>query len=231
MRKIIAGLVLLGMTIFTHPSQAAFGGLRVSGIAGVGILQGRHFYTGTPIPDRDMIKRLASIGSIMGASAGYLFELSESKLVIGGEAYLLIPGINPKIDLYLLNGPIEGTVAIKHGRSIGFAATVGMMMNPKIMVYLNVGIENARFQFTYLLQQPPIPPSNPAILPKQVISRSFKAFTPALGATYKMTPHILVGAELSSPLFKRFKISASGPRGYNYKPVERRLVLKISYLF
>lgn len=229
MKKTITGLAFLGMVMVVQPSQAAFGGFRVGGMAGLGLLQGKHFYTGQPYPDADMKKRLSVISSVLGAHAGYLFELSASKLVIGAEVYLLIPGINPKIDLALLNGPQEGSVTIKHSKSIGFAVTLGMMLNPKVMAYLNVGIENARFQFTYLLNQPPIP--LPAIPAKQVISHSFKALSPALGATYKMSSHFLVGIELSSPFFKRFKISASGPRGYNYKPVERRLVLKVSYLF
>ncbi len=228
MKKIITGLVLFGMIMIVQPSHAAFGGLRVGGIVGVGLLQGRHFYAGTPSPDIDMIKRLSVISSIMGANAGYLFELSESKLVVGGEVYLLIPGINPKIDLHLLNGPPEGTATIKHSRSVGFAATVGMMMNPKVLVYVNVGIENARFQFTYLLEQPPAGANMP---PKQVFNRTFKGLTPALGCTYKMSSHILIGAELSSPLFKRFKMRQTLPRTFHYKPVERRLVFKLSYLF
>ena len=229
MKKTIIGLVLCGMAMLAQPSHAAFGGLRIGGIAGIGLLQGRHFYTGPASPSDDMIKRFSVLGSMMGVNAGYLFELSESKLVVGGEVYLLIPGINPKVDLYLMrggaNGPVEGSVAIKHNRSIGFAATVGMMMNPKFMVYVNVGIENARFQFTYLIKdKPPIPP-------QQVFNRSFKGITPALGATYKMSAHVLIGAELSSPFFKRFKVRSEGPRSYHYKPVERRLVLKLSYLF
>jgi opacity protein-like surface antigen len=229
MKKIITALVLCGMMVLAQPSHGAFGGLRVGGMAGIGLLQGRHFYTGPNSPNDDMKRRFSVIGSMMGVNAGYLFELSESKLVVGGEVYLLIPGINPKVDLYLMNGgangPVEGSVAIKHNRSIGFAATVGMMMNPKILVYLNVGIENARFQFTYLIQnKPPIPP-------QQVFNHSFKGLTPALGATYKMSAHMLVGAELSSPFFKRFKVPSSGSRTYHYKPAERRLVLKLSYLF
>jgi opacity protein-like surface antigen len=229
MKRIITGLALYGMMMLAQPSHAAFGGLRIGGSAGVGLLQGRHFYTGPASPTGDMIKRFSVLSSMMGVNAGYLFELSESKLVVGGEIYMLIPGINPKIDLYLLNGatngPVEGSVAIKHNRSVGFAATVGMMMNPKILVYVNVGIENARFQFTYLIKnKPPIPP-------QQVFNRSFKGITPALGAAYKMSPHILIGAELSSPFFKRFKVPSSGSRSYHYKPVERRLVLKLSYLF
>lgn len=227
MKKIIIGLAL-GIITIVHPTQAAFGGLRVGGIAGIGLLQGRHYYAGPSSPDLDMIKRLSVISSIMGANAGYLFELSESKLVVGAEVYLLIPGINPSIDLHLLNGQPEGTATIKHNRSVGFAATVGMMMNPKVLVYLNVGIENARFQFTYNLKQPPAGAAMPA---KQVFNRSFKAFTPALGATYKMSSHMLLGVELSSPFFKRFKMRQTLPRTFHYKPVERRLVLKLSYLF
>lgn len=227
MKRSIRTLLLLGMIILAHPSQAAFGGLRVGGIVGVGLLQGRHFYAGKPSPDLDMIKRLSSIGSIMGAHAGYLFELSSSKLVIGAEAYLLTPGVSPSFELHLLNGQPEGKVTIKHSRSVGFAATIGLMMNPKIMVYVNVGIENARLQFTYNLNIPPAGVDMPA---KQVFNRSFKGFTPALGATYKMSSHLLFGVELSSPFFKRFKMRQTLPRTFHYKPVERRLIMKITYL-
>lgn len=227
MKKTITGLALLGMVMVVQPSQAAFGGLRVGGMAGIGLLQGKHFYTGQPYPDVDMKKRLSVISSVLGAHAGYLFELPASKLVIGAEVYLLIPGINPTIDLALLNQPQDGNVSIKHSRSIGFAATAGMMLNPKVMVYLNIGIENARFQFTYLFNKQRLP----EMPEKQTINHSFKALSPALGATYKMSSHFLVGIELSSPFFKRFKIRSTPPRGFNYKPVERRLVLKVSYLF
>lgn len=225
MKKIITYLAFLGMIMVAQPSQAAFGGFRVGGMVGIGLLQGKHFYTDHINPVVDMKKRLSVIGSILGAHAGYLFELSTSKLVIGAEVYFLVPGVNAKIDLALVNRPQEGSVAIKHSRSIGFAATVGMMLNPKVMAYLNVGIESARFQITYLLNNlAPIPP-------KQVFNRSFNGLTPALGATYKMSSNFLVGLELSSPFFKRFKGRDVLPRGYHYKPVERRLVLKVSYLF
>ncbi|MBM3468399.1 MAG: hypothetical protein FJX71_03090 [Alphaproteobacteria bacterium] len=231
MKKRIVGLVFLALITMVDSSQAAFGGLRVGANLGLQLLQGRHFYDGTPQPDADMIKRLSVMGGILGFHGGYLVELSSSKMVIGGEVYYLRPGASPTINLGLYKGPQEGQVTIKHESSMGFAATVGMMLNPKILVYVNVGIEMAKFQFAYQFNnvaQALIPPLTPA---KQVFSKRYNALTPALGATYKFTPNFLLGVELSSPFFKRFIARNSPPRSFQYKPVERRLMLKISYLF
>jgi hypothetical protein len=56
------------------------------------------------------------------------------------------------------------------------------MLNPKVMAYLNIGIENARFQFTYLFNKQRL---------QQCLRNKLLAITsalsPALGATYKMS--------------------------------------------
>ena len=226
MKKVITGLVLFGIIMTSHPSQAAFGGLRVGGMVGIALLQGKYFFTGPRTPEDDMKKRLSVISSAFGAYAGYLFELSQSKLVVGGEVYLLMPGFSTKIDLSLQNQPKDGTVSIKHSRSMGFAATVGMMMNPKVMAYLSLGLESASFEFKYDFDK-----TRPAATLSQTFKKKFNGFTPALGAVYKMSSHILIGAELSSPFFKKFKMHDGLPRTFYYRPVERRLVLKLSYLF
>ena len=229
MKKRISGLMFLWIIMVVHPGQAAFGGFQIGGNFGVMVLQGRHFYTGQPYPAGDMVKRLNPIGVISGGHAGYLVELGASKIVVGGEAYILIPSVNPKIDLALLNQPLEGTVNIQHNRSIGLALTAGMMFNPKLMVYLNAGMELAKFQFTYEFQpkinvSPPLPA-------KQTLNHTFKAINISLGASYKVGPHFLAGLELSSPFFKRFKARMDPPRAFHYKPAERRLMVKLSYLF
>jgi opacity protein-like surface antigen len=231
MKKRILGLMLLGIMMSAHPSQAAFGGFRIGGNFGVMVLQGRHWYTANPsVPATDMVRRLNPIGAIYGGHAGYLFELGSSKIVVGGEAYLLMPTVNPKIDLALVGGPVEGNVSIQHKQSMGAALTVGMMFNPKILVYVNAGMELAKFQFTYQFQQPiaGVVPNLPA---KQVLRHTFKPINVGLGAAYKVGPHFLAGLEISSPFFKRFKAQMTGPRAYHYKPVERRVTVKLSYLF
>lgn len=233
MKKRLMGLVLLGVVLISYPAQAAFGGFRAGGTFGVQVLQGRHWYTGNPqFPvERDMVKRLSTIGAIYGGHVGYLFEISGSKFVVGAEAYLLVPGANAKVDLRIVNPdlPIEGSVDILHSRSIGIVAVVGMMFNPKVMVNLSAGMELDKFSFTYVF--PPAPGINPPIPTRQVLYHSFKPIVVAIGGTYKVTPHFLVSLEVSSPFFKRFKARMTAPREFHYKPVERRAVLKFSYLF
>lgn len=230
MKKRILGLMLLGIMMIAHPSQAAFGGFRVGGILGIQLLQGRHWYTNSySTGSTDMVHRLSALSSLYGAHAGYLFELGSSKIVIGGEVYAFIPQANPTLNLQLINGPIEGSVSINHKRSIGFVATAGMMLNPKVLAYVSAGVELAKFQFTYQFQ-----PTAGVVLPtpsQQILNHSFNAINVALGGAYKIGPHFLVGLEISSPFFKRFKPKIISQRAYSYKPVERRLMMKLTYLF
>jgi opacity protein-like surface antigen len=206
------------------PSHATFGGFRVGGMFGVQLLQGRHWYTGQPSPDTDMVKRLGALSSLYGIHGGYLFELGSSKIVVGGEVYAISLQANPTINLALLNRSQEGTVSINHTRSLGIALTVGMMLNPKILAYLNAGMENAKFQFKYSFSSVVTPA-------QQIYNHTFKAINVAVGGAYKFGSHFLVGLELASPFFKRFKIHMNGSRAYHYKPAERRAMLKLTYLF
>lgn len=233
MKKRILGLIL-GVLIAAQPSYATFGGFRIGGMLGVQLLAGRHWYT-TNIPNTpatDMVHRLSALSALYGAHAGYLLELGSSKIVVGGEVYGFIPQANPKLDLALMNGtvsgPTEGSVTINHNRSIGFVLTAGMMINPKILAYLSAGMELAKFKFTYAFNA-----TAPAPLTsqQQVFNHTFKAINIALGGAYKISPQLLAGLELSSPFFKRFKAPTTPARAYSYKPVERRLMIKLTYLF
>lgn len=227
MKKRILGLMLLWLMVAIHPTHATFGGLRIGGMLGLQLLQGRHWYTGgTGSPNTDMVRRLSALSSLYGIHGGYLFELGSSKIVIGGEVYAFSSQANGSTNLKLIGGPEEGTVSIAHKRSLGFAATIGMMLNPKVLAYLNAGMESAKFQFNYsFLAASGVTPA------QQARNHIFKAITVGLGGAYKIGSHFLVGIEISSPFFKRFKINMNAPRAYHYKPVERRAVLKLTYLF
>lgn len=228
MKKRIIGLALLGMIMIVPPSQATFGGFRIGANFGMMLLQGRHFYTGTPQPDADRIKRLSTFGPMFGVHTGYLLELSSSKMVVGIEAYYFQAGASPKIELGLFQGTQEGEVTIQHNRSIGAAAVVGMMLNPKIMAYLNVGLEIAQFQLIYQFNS--AAPA-PLTLTKQTFKHKFNGLVPGLGVAYKISSSFLIGAELSVPFFKRFKARANPPRSFQYRPIEKRLMLKLTYVF
>lgn len=220
--------------MLAHPANAAFGGFRIGGILGVQHLAGRHWYDGnsTPTNNVDNVHRLSALSGMYGASAGYLFEIMPAKFVIGGEVYAIIPQANPSVTLQPVNGVIEGTVKIQHTRSIGFGLIVGMMINPKFMAYVNAGLENAMFQFTYGFPKPVVTPTGANFtLPNQTIRHMYKGIVAAIGGSYKIGPHFLIGLEIASPFYKRFKIRTEPPRAYQYKPVERRVVLKFTYLF
>lgn len=233
MKKRILGLAL-GIMMAAHPGHATFGGFRIGGTLGVQFLAGRHWYTthDPHIVGMDMVHRLSSLSALYGAHAGYLLELGSSKIVVGGEVYAFLPQANPKVDLALMNGAvsgtIEGSVNVNHNRSIGVAVTAGMMINPKILAYFSAGMELAKFKLTYAFNS-----AAPAPLTsqQQVFNHTFKAINIALGGAYKISPQFLVGLELSSPFFKRFRPPTSRARGYSYKPVERRLMIKLTYLF
>jgi opacity protein-like surface antigen len=235
MKKRILGLLLLATILLTHPGQAAFGGFRVGGMFGVQYLQGRHWYDGntTATSNVDQVKRLSVISGLYGVHAGYLFEIMPSKFVVGAEVYAFLPQGTTIISLQPLNGVIEGTAKIQHTRSIGIALTAGMMFNPKVMVYVNAGLEAAKFEFRYAFPSPVRTAAGGLFtLPQsQTIHHTYKAIVAGIGATYKIGPHFLIGLEVSNPLFRRFKIRNEAPRAYQYKPVERRAMLKFTYLF
>jgi opacity protein-like surface antigen len=227
MKRKITALALLAM-MGTQPTHATFGGFRVGLGLGLQMLQGRHTYTGPKSPASDQHIRLGAFSYLLGAHGGYLFELTSEKLVLGLEAYLLMPGAKPSKSLQLVNSAnkIDGQVNIQHKNSIGVAGTIGMMLNPKVMVYLNLGIEMAKFELKY---------SNSAVTasPTQKVGHSFTGFTPALGFDYKFSPHFLIGAQLSSPFWKAFTNTSTPPgpdHTYKFRPVERRLLIRFTYL-
>jgi len=230
MKQRILGMMLLGILVIGHPAEAAFGGFRIGGIFGVQYLKGRHWYTGgTFSPNNDTVARLGAISSLYGVTAGYLVELGASKIVLGGEVYAFMPQANPTLNLSLYLGKKEGTVAIQHTRSIGYVVTAGMMFNPKVMAYLNAGLEMARYEFKYNFL--PAAGISPPLPSQQILRHIFKAIMVGAGATYKIAPHLLIGLEASAPFFKRFKARTEAPRAFSYKPVEWRVAFKLSYLF
>lgn len=225
MNRKITGLALFGMIMVAQPSYAAFGGFRVGLDLGLQMLQGRHTYTGSGSPLSDQHTRISAFSYAIGAHGGYLFELTSEKLVLGLEAYFLMLGAKPSKSLQLVGRANVGQVNIQHKSSMGITGTVGMMLNPKVMVYLNLGVEMAKFELNY---------SNRAITPPtQKVSHNFTGFTPGLGFDYKVAPHFLVGALVSFPFWKPFKSTTIPPlpdRSYKFKPVERRLLLRFTYL-
>jgi opacity protein-like surface antigen len=227
MNRKVTGLALLAM-IAAQPAHATFDGFRVGLGLGLQMLQGRHTYTGPGSPLSDQHIRLSAFSYALGLHGGYLFELTSEKLVLGLEAYLLMPGAKPSKSLQLVTSAnkVDGQVNIQHKNSIGIAGTVGMMLNPKVMVYLNLGIEMAKFELKY---------SNAEVtaFPTHKTSHSFTGFTPGLGFDYKFSPHFLIGAQLSSPFWKAFTNTGTPPgpgRTYKFKPVERRLMVRFTYL-
>ena len=250
MNRKITGLALFGMIMMAQPGYAAFGGFRVGLDLGLQMLQGRHTYTGPGSPLSDQRVRLSANSYTLGARAGYLFEIPSEKLVLGLEAYFLLPGAKPTYPVELVP-PTEtddfgvtthsrsGQVHIKHTNSIGVAGTIGMMLNPKVMVYLNLGLEMAKFTLRYNITHVKTTiglfDSVTTTTNQQNVSHTFAGFTPGIGADYKVSPHFLIGALISNPFWKSFKVTSTAPRprkGYNYKfkPVERRFFIRFTYL-
>lgn len=233
MKKIIFGFSLLAMSIAIQPIQAAFQGFRLGGDLGIQVFQGRTTISqGNALTDGR--HRINTFSYTLGAHGGYLFELTSSKIVLGGELNFAVYGANPTIQLVIAYPgatPIA-QVAIQHTTSIGGALTVGMLMNPKIMVYLNAGFETAKFK----MKLTPVPAyANTFGVPQggtfRNLFNTFSGLTLGLGGDYKMSNHFLVGFLLSHPFWRRYQLRPPVNPAFDYRPVEYRLALRLTYRF
>ena len=210
-------------------ASASFTGFYAGGSLGAAMLQGTHQYTnGTSAPAGK--QKVNALGYLVAANLGYIRQMGDSKLVLGGEAFGGMVSPSAKKDLQMPNGSIEGTVNIRHKMFMGAAVIVGAVMNPKVMVYGKLAYEMNKFELQYKSL-------TYGTVTSEKFTKSVRGIVPSLGALYKVSNSLLVGGEYSYSLIgkldpRKDKTVINGAqRGYSYSPVEHRIVAKVAYLF
>jgi hypothetical protein len=211
---------LMGASITA--ASANFTGFYAGGTVGAAMLQGTHEYSnGTSSPAGK--QKVNAIGYLAGGNLGYIKQMGDSKLVLGGEAYAAMAGPNAKKDLQIPNGPIEGKANISHKMILGAGIIIGAVMNPK--AYEMNKFELKYTNLTY------------GTVPSEKFTKSIRGIVPSLGALCKVSNSLLVGAEYSYALMGKLEprkdttVINGAQRGYSYTPTEHRVVAKIVYLF
>ncbi|NBT84987.1 MAG: hypothetical protein EBT45_00555 [Alphaproteobacteria bacterium] len=218
---------LMGASITA--ASANFTGFYAGGTVGAAMLQGTHEYSnGTSSPAGK--QKVNAIGYLAGGNLGYIKQMGDSKLVLGGEAYAAMAGPNAKKDLQIPNGPIEGKANISHKMILGAGIIIGAVMNPKVMMYTKLAYEMNKFELKYTNL-------TYGTVPSEKFTKSIRGIVPSLGALCKVSNSLLVGAEYSYALMGKLEprkdttVINGAQRGYSYTPTEHRVVAKIVYLF
>lgn len=218
---------LMGASINT--ASAEFTGLYAGGNVGVAMLQGTHQYNnGTSSPAGK--QKVNALGYLAGANFGYLKQMGNSKLVVGGEVFGDLAGPSAKKDLQIPDGSIEGKVNIRHKMILGAGLILGGVMNPKVLVYTKVAYEMDKFELKYTNL-------TYGTVPTEKFTKSVRGIVPSAGVLYKVTNSLLVGGEYSYALMAKLEprkdatVINGAQRGYNYTPTEQRLTVKFAYLF
>ncbi|MBY0280768.1 MAG: hypothetical protein K2W94_01265 [Alphaproteobacteria bacterium] len=220
-------LSLMGASITV--ASANFTGFYAGGTIGAAMLQGTHQYSnGTTTPAGK--QKVNALGYLAGGNVGYLRQMGDSKLVLGGEAFATLAGPNAKKDLQMPDGPIEGKANIRHKMFMGAAVIIGAVMNPKVMMYTKLAYEMDKFELQYT-------GLTFGTVANEKFTKSVRGIVPSVGALCKITNSFLIGAEYSYALIEKLAprsdatVINGAQRGFTYSPTEHRLAAKIVYLF
>jgi hypothetical protein len=210
-------------------ASANFTGFYAGGSIGAAMLQGTHQYSnGTSAPAGK--QKVSGLGYLAGGNLGYIRQMGDSKLVLGGEAFATMAGPNAKKDLQIPDGSIEGKVNISQKMFFGAAIIVGAVMNPKVMMYTKLAYEMDKFELKYTNL-------TYGTVPAEKFTKSVRGIVPSLGGLCKVSNSLLVGAEYSYALIGKLEprkdstVINGAKRGYSYTPTEHRVVAKVVYLF
>ena len=122
------------------PACARLHGLYAGAHLGAMILKGEHKYTNASPKEGKVV--LGDMSYIVGLQGGYMNYLMDSRIVIGAELGISMPGLNTTKDLKIEGGALEGKVNIRHRYKFGLALFGGMVLNPKVMIYVKIGLES-----------------------------------------------------------------------------------------
>lgn len=212
----------LGALSFITPAEATFsgfyGGGRVYGV----LWRDTHKFNAAGT-EGNITLNIYSLKEY-GVFAGYMMEVSDSKVMIGLEGYSDRGKTNSKVkSLGPVGGPIFGNVSFNHIRRIGIAAVVGKMISPKVMVYVKAARETGTYVAKYTLLA--FPPSA-----SQSITTKFKGTIPGIGGNYLVTKNLMVGVEYSFVgFYNQSLIRNDAFAAFTYKPVEHRLSFRVAF--
>lgn len=219
MSKIYQGISAL---IFTTTTVMAgnYGGFFIGGGLGAAALRNEAKYTDTTQGKGKLTAN--KLGAYYQVHAGYLHEVGTSKTMIGGDIFLNSSSAKKIYNIGVNNQPAVGTLEQKRSTGYGIAAIAGKLVNPKVMVYGRLGYEMSRYEMKLaLVGQAP-----------QSSTKSYSGVVPGVGMNYKVTPNVLVGLGYDyAGFFAEKVIYSAGTVNLRVKPVEHRVMLKVSFVF
>ena len=210
------------------PACARFHGLYAGAHLGAMILKGEHKYTNASPKEGKVV--LGDMSYIVGLQGGYMNYLMDSRIVIGAELGISMPGLNTSKDLKIEGGALEGKVNIRHRYKFGLALFGGMVLNPKVMIYVKIGLESNKFDLNYsrlTFQTPSF----------EKYSVSVRGLVPGIGVYYKIGPKLFIGGEYNYSIMKKLQprsdtVPLNGAaRGYVFSPIQHRVVARIMRVF
>ncbi len=219
---------LFTATLIYPVSSWGFQGPYVGGHAGLAFMDGIHKYTNGAGQEGKTVLKQFGYGA--GLQGGYMQYVGDSKGIIGGEITLTMMGLNNNNELIIPGNPVEGKFSIRHRYVLGLGIFGGAVLNPKVMTYVKVSMENNHVMVTYSNLSFQTPST-------EKFSLKLRNFVPALGGLFKMTPHMLLGLEygysmMPKKTLRRDDTILNGARrGYTFNINEHRLLARFLYIF
>jgi hypothetical protein len=170
------------------------------------------------------------MGLSVNLHGGYLRQLQDSKVVIGGEIFYQTHSYSAKKQLVYDDQSADGNFKITHKMTFGGNLITGAFVNPVVIMYAKAGYAITRMQmdFTNLTGDSPNYDKYNKIAKGPLVGAGIK---------YLLTKKIILSGEYSMHIIdevepRKASESKNGTkRGFKYNVTANNFEFKISYLF
>ena len=207
----------------------AFSGFYLGAQAGGTLMRGDLNYTDQNV-QQNTTSHTRGMGMAFGGHLGYLYQLTDSHMLVLGEGYFIKESTKSKsADMTFQTSATKGVFTVQPKSNYGASVGFGAFMNSKFNLYGKIGFESKGLDTTYTL-------------PNQALANGVKksawSIAPGAGFMYKVTDSIALNPEYTYVVGKKYKVlgqitNADGTytKGISFTPTEHRLMLKLNYMF
>lgn len=219
--------LLCALTSIASVNAGNLRGFYVGGGAGLRLVNTKLEYTNDTQKGKFEKK---TPGIVFSAHGGYLRQMYQSKVTVGGEAFLMFHPSTTKGPLKYDDNSTDGNFNINHKMTLGGTLLTGAFINPKVLLYAKAGygITKIEMKFTDLAKETPN---------FDKYNKYLKGPLVGGGVTYLLSPSILIGGEYMYHIVGKLEPrTPANPknnikRNYKYDVGVHIAMAKVSFLF